>query len=124
MNYNAIPSTIFTSPEVASVGLSENIAKEKMDILVGTFPFQGSGRAIIAGENRGIIKVVLDAKTTEIVGVHIIGPHATELIAEGALAVANHMKAADLIKVQHGHPVLYETIKEATLDALGRAIHK
>lgn len=124
MNYNAIPSTIFTSPEVSSVGLSENKAKEQMGILVGTFPFQVNARAIIAGQNRGFVKVILDAKTTEIVGVHIIGPDATDLIAEGTLAVANRMKAEDLIKVEHAHPVFYETIKEATLDALGRAIHK
>ncbi|MFW9906806.1 MAG: dihydrolipoyl dehydrogenase [Candidatus Thorarchaeota archaeon] len=124
MNYNAIPSTIFTNPEVASVGLSEDRAKEKVDILVGTFPFQVNGRAIISGQNRGLVKVILDAKTTEIIGVHIIGPNATDLIAEGALAVANRMKAEDLIKVEHAHPVFYETIKEATLDALGCAIHK
>ncbi|MFX0182081.1 MAG: dihydrolipoyl dehydrogenase [Candidatus Hodarchaeota archaeon] len=125
MNYDAIPSGIFTNPEVASVGFTEEKAKDRYgEILVGKFSFQGSGRAIIVGQNRGFVKVILNAKTTEIVGVHIIGPHATELIAEGALAVANHMKAADLIKVQHGHPVLYETVKEAILDALGRAIHK
>ena len=125
MSYHAIPSTIFTNPEVGTVGLSEDKAKEEfIDISVGTFPFQGNGRAIIEGENRGFVKVILDAKTTEILGVHIIGPHATELIAEGALAVANRMKAADLIKVEHAHPVLYETIKEAVLCALGRAIHK
>ena len=125
MSYYAIPSGIFTNPEVASVGLSEEKAKAEFgEILVGKFPFQGSGRALIVGHNRGFVKVILNAKTTDIVGVHIIGPHATDLIAEGALAVANHMKAKDLIKVPHGHPVLYETIKEATLDALGRAIHK
>lgn len=124
MDYTAIPSTIFTSPEVASVGLSEDKAKEQTDILVGTFPFQGNGRAIIAGANRGFIKVILDSKTTKILGVHIYGSHATELIAEGSLAVGNHMKAEDLIKIEHSHPVLYETIKEAVLDALGIAIHK
>ncbi len=125
MSYNTVPTGIFTNPEVASVGLSEENAKTELgEILVGKFPFQGSGRALIVGNYRGFVKVILNAKTTEIVGVHIIGPHATDLIAEGALAVANHMKAADLIKVLHGHPVLYETIKEATLDALGRAIHK
>jgi dihydrolipoamide dehydrogenase len=124
MNYHAIPSTIFTNPEVSSVGLSENTAKEKYgEILVGKFPFQGNGRAIIAGQNRGFVKVILDAKTTEILGVHIIGHHATELIAEGALAVANRLKAEDIIKVEHAHPVLYESIKEAVLLALGRPIH-
>lgn len=124
MSYEAIPNTIFTNPEVASVGLSEDKAREKYgEILVGMFPFQGNGRALIAGQNRGFVKVILHAETTEIIGVHIIGPSATELIAEGALAVGNRMKAADLIKVEHSHPVFYETIKEAVLCALGRPIH-
>ncbi len=125
MTYNAIPTTIFTNPEVASVGLSEEKAREKYgEVLIGKFPFQGNGRAIIAGQNRGFVKVILEAETTEIVGVHIIGPSATELIAEGALAVGNRMKAADIIKVEHAHPVFYETIKEAVLCALGRPIHR
>ncbi len=125
MSYHAIPSTIFTNPEVSSVGHSEEKAREIFgDILVGKFPFQGNGRAIIAGHNRGFVKVILDAKTTEIVGVHIIGPYATEIISEGALAVANRMKAEDLIKVQHAHPVVYESLKEAVLCALGRPIHQ
>ncbi|MFX0122983.1 MAG: dihydrolipoyl dehydrogenase [Candidatus Hodarchaeota archaeon] len=124
MNYHAIPTTIFTNPEVASVGLSEEKAREKYgEILLGKFNFQGNGRAVIAGQNRGFVKVILDAKTTEIVGVHIIGPSATELIAEGALAVGNRMKAEDITKVEHSHPVFYETIKEAVLCALGRPIH-
>jgi dihydrolipoamide dehydrogenase len=125
IDYHGIPSTIFTFPEVASTGLSEEKAREEYnEILVGTFPFQGNGRAIISGENRGFVKIILKSESTEIVGVHIIGPHATDLIAEGALAVTNRMTAEDLIKVEHGHPVFYETIKEAVLDALGRAIHK
>ncbi|UCE13231.1 MAG: dihydrolipoyl dehydrogenase, partial [Candidatus Heimdallarchaeota archaeon] len=124
MDYYAIPTTIFTNPEVASVGLSEEKARDKYgEILIGKFPFQGNGRAVISGQNRGFIKVILDAESTEIIGVHIIGPNATELIAEGALAVGNRMKAADLIKVEHSHPVYYETIKEAVLCALGRPIH-
>ncbi|MFX0208417.1 MAG: dihydrolipoyl dehydrogenase [Candidatus Hodarchaeota archaeon] len=123
MNYHAIPTTIFTNPEVASVGLTEEKARDKYgEILVGKFLFQGNGRAVIAGLNRGFVKVILN-EITEIVGVHIIGPNATELIAEGALAVGNRMKAADLIKVEHSHPVYYETIKEAVLCALGRPIH-
>jgi dihydrolipoamide dehydrogenase len=124
MNYHAIPTTIFTNPEIAAVGLSEEKAREKYgEIRVGKYNFQGSGRAVIAGQNRGFIKVILDAKTTEILGVHIIGPNATDLIAEGALAVGNRMVAADLIKVEHSHPVFYETVKEAVLCALGRPIH-
>ena len=124
MSYHAIPSTIFTNPEVSSVGYSEEKAREIFgQILVGKFPFQGNGRAIIAGHNRGFVKVILDAKTTEIVGVHIIGPFATEMISEAALAVANQMKAKDIIKVEHAHPVVYESLKEAILLALGRPIH-
>ncbi|MFW9779848.1 MAG: dihydrolipoyl dehydrogenase [Candidatus Heimdallarchaeota archaeon] len=124
MDYSAVPSVIFTSPEVSSVGLTEDDAlKRYKSVLIGKVPFIGSGRAIITGENRGFVKVLLDKESTVIIGVHIIGPQATELIAEAALAVANRMKAEDLIKVEHGHPVLNETIKEATLDALGRAIH-
>jgi dihydrolipoamide dehydrogenase len=125
MHYKGIPSTVFTNPEVSSVGLTEKEAKEKYgDILIGKFPFQGNARAIIAGKNRGFVKVILNAKNKEIIGVHIIGINATELISEGALAVVNHMKAADVTKVEHSHPVLYETIKEAVLDAQGKAIHK
>ncbi|NHJ00872.1 MAG: dihydrolipoyl dehydrogenase [Candidatus Heimdallarchaeota archaeon] len=124
MKYHGIPSAIFTFPEVASAGLTEDKAKETHEVLVGKFPFQGNGRAIIAGENRGFVKVILDKKTTEILGVHIIGPHATELIAEASLAVTNRLHAKSIIKTAHGHPVLYESIKEAVLDALGRAIHK
>jgi dihydrolipoamide dehydrogenase len=124
MNYEVIPCAIFTNPEVSSVGLTEEKALERYEsILVGKVPFIGSGRAIITGQNRGFVKVLLEKETHVIIGVHIIGPQATELIAEPALAVANRMKAEDLIKVEHGHPVLNETIKEAALDALGRAIH-
>jgi len=125
MDYFGIPSTIFTFPEVASVGLTEEIAKDQSsEISIGKFPFQGNGRALIEGESRGFVKVILNRTTEQILGVHIIGPHATELIAEGALAVKNRMTAKELIEVEHGHPVLYEAIKEAVLDALGRAIHK
>ena len=125
MSYHAIPSTIFTNPEVSSVGYTEEAARNKYDeIKVGMFPFQGNGRAIIAGYNRGFVKVILDAKSNIIVGVHIIGPFATEIISEATLAVANRMKADDIIKVQHAHPVVYESIKEAVLCALGRPIHQ
>ncbi|MHA1227502.1 MAG: dihydrolipoyl dehydrogenase [Candidatus Hodarchaeales archaeon] len=125
MDYHGIPSTIFTNPEVASVGLTEEKARESYkDVLVGKFPFQGNSRAVISGENRGFVKVLLDQKTHEILGMHIIGSHATDLIAEGVVAVANRMKAEDIIQIEHAHPVFYEIIKEAVLDALGRAIHK
>ena len=125
MDYRATPSCIFTDPEVASVGLREHEAKEKdQNILIGRFPFAGIGKAVIHGEVRGLVKVILDGDNHEILGCHIIGPHATELIAEMTLAVQNRMTANDIIETQHCHPVLYEAIKEAVLDALGRAIHK
>ncbi|MHA1973857.1 MAG: dihydrolipoyl dehydrogenase [Candidatus Hodarchaeales archaeon] len=125
MDYHGIPSTIFTNPEVASVGLTEEKAKESYtDILIGKFPFQGNSRAVISGENRGFVKVIVNKKNHEILGMHIIGPHATDLISEGVILVANRMKAEDIIHIEHAHPVFYEIIKEAVLDALGRAIHK
>jgi dihydrolipoamide dehydrogenase len=125
MSYHAIPNTIFTNPEVSSVGCTEEKAREIYgEIKVGKFPFQGNGRAVIKGQNRGFVKVILDAETDIVIGVHIIGPFATEIISEATLAVANRMKAEDIIKVQHAHPVVYESIKEAVLCALGRPIHQ
>ncbi|MFX0062192.1 MAG: dihydrolipoyl dehydrogenase [Candidatus Hermodarchaeota archaeon] len=125
MNYHAVPSVIFTEPEVASVGFTEKTARENIpNVLVGRFPFQGLGKAAIMGEGRGFIKVLLNGDTKEIIGASIIGPHATELIAELTLAVQNKLKLSHFVETQHSHPVLYEGIKEAVLDAEGRAIHK
>ncbi|MFX0092831.1 MAG: dihydrolipoyl dehydrogenase [Candidatus Hodarchaeota archaeon] len=125
MQYHAVPSCIFTEPEVSSVGMKENVAKKELsNVLVGKFPFQGLGKAAILGEGRGFIKVLLNGDTKEIIGGAIIGPHATELIAELALAVQNRLKFEHFVNTQHCHPVLYEGIKEAVLDSLRRAIHK
>ncbi|MFX1534225.1 MAG: dihydrolipoyl dehydrogenase [Promethearchaeota archaeon] len=125
MTYHAVPSVIFTDPEVASVGLTEKAAKENFsNVLVGRFPFQGLGKAAILGEGRGFVKVIVNGDTKQIIGASIIGPHATELIAELVLGVQNKLKISDFAETQHSHPVLYEGIKEAVLDAEGRAIHK
>lgn len=125
MIYEAIPSCIFTSPEVGSVGFTEKEAKEKFnEILVGNFPFKGIGKAVIHNETRGFVKVIFDKQNEIIIGAHIIGPHATELISELTLAVKNKLNVHQIIDTLHCHPVLYEAIREAALDALGRAIHK
>lgn len=125
MSYEAIPSCIFTSPEVGSVGMTEKEAKERHnELLVGNFPFKGIGKAVIHNETKGFVKVIFEAESQTLVGAHIIGPHATELIAELTLAVKNKLTVHQIIETLHCHPVLYEAIREAALDALGRAIHK
>ncbi|MFX1514062.1 MAG: dihydrolipoyl dehydrogenase [Promethearchaeota archaeon] len=125
IDYFSTPSCIFTDPEVSSTGLREREAREKeMNVLIGKFPYKGIGKAVIHGEPRGLVKVILDADTHEVLGCHIIGAHATELIAEPTLAVSKKLTAEDIIETQHCHPVFYEIFKEAILDGLDRAIHK
>ncbi len=122
--YNAIPSTVFTSPEVASVGLNERQAKEQgLDVRVGKFPFTASGRALASGEADGFVKVIADAGTDRILGVHIVGPHATELIAEPAVAVRTRMTVDQFVSTVHAHPTLAEALVEAAEAVHGMAIH-
>ncbi|MHA2272230.1 MAG: dihydrolipoyl dehydrogenase [Candidatus Hodarchaeales archaeon] len=124
MHYEAIPSCVFTSPEVASVGLTEKAAIEAgYEIKIGRFPFIALGKSLILGEKRGLVKAIVDAKTARILGIHIMGPHATELIAEATLAIKRHMTAHELLEALHAHPVLYEAIAEAVGAAIGEAIH-
>lgn len=125
MDYSIIPSCIYTHPQMASVGLNEEDAKAKYkNIKIGKFPFAASGKAMTAGENTGFIKIIADQTWNEILGVHIIGPHATELIAEGALAVKLQCTVEELADTIHAHPTLSESIMEASLDVIGNAIHK
>ncbi|MHA2500263.1 MAG: dihydrolipoyl dehydrogenase, partial [Candidatus Hodarchaeales archaeon] len=124
MHYEAIPSCVFTRPEVASVGLTEKTAIEAgYEIKIGRFPFIALGKSLILGEKRGLVKAIVDAKTARILGIHIMGPHATELIAEATLAIKRHMTAHELLEALHAHPVLYEAIAEAVGAAIGEAIH-
>jgi dihydrolipoamide dehydrogenase len=119
-----IPAAIFTDPEIATVGLSEQQAKEKgVDVRVGKFPFSALGRAMAVHETDGFIKVVADKKTHEILGVHIVGPEATDLISEGALALEMHAFLEDVGLTMHPHPTLGEGMMEASLHALGQAVH-
>ncbi|MFQ5979652.1 MAG: dihydrolipoyl dehydrogenase [Candidatus Heimdallarchaeota archaeon] len=124
MEYEAIPSCVFTSPEVASVGLNEKLAIEAgHEIKIGRFPFIAIGKSLILGEKRGLVKAIVDAESSQILGIHIMGPRATELIAEATLALKRKMTAHELIETLHAHPVLYEAIAEAVSAAIGEAIH-
>ena len=123
-DYKAIPRCVFTIPEIASVGLSEKEAQEAgYEVQVGRFPFIGNGKATILGHTEGLVKIVSDRGSGEILGVHICGPQATELIHEAALAMKMEVLVEDLANAIHGHPTLSEAIKEAALDSQGLAIH-
>jgi dihydrolipoamide dehydrogenase len=120
----SIPAAIFTDPEIAIAGLSEAQAKEKgLDVRVGKFPFAALGRAMAVSETDGLFKVVADKKTHEVLGIHIVGPEASDLISEGALALEMHAFLEDVGLTIHPHPTLGEGMMEANLNALGQAIH-
>ncbi len=124
MDYQAVPGCIFTRPEVASVGLSEQKAKEAgHEIKIGKFPFRALGKALALGQVEGMIKIVAEAESDEILGIHIIGPHATDLIAEGVLAIKTEITVEELGKAIHAHPTLAEGIMEAAHALHGKAIH-
>lgn len=120
----AMPAAIFTDPEVATVGLGEQQAKERgIEVRIGKFPFSVLGRAMAVNETDGFIKVVSDKKTKELLGVQIVGPEATDLISEGALALEMHAFLEDIALTVHPHPTLGEGMMEASQHALGQAIH-
>jgi len=128
MDYRVVPGVVFSSPECASVGLEEKEAREQAaeagrEIAVSKFPFSANGKAIAMGETDGLVKIVADKETGEVLGVHIMGPHASDLIHEGAVAVANRMKAEDLARIVFAHPTLSETVMEAAHGVGGDPIH-
>lgn len=124
MDYQKIPSCIYTFPEVASVGLNESEAKQKgYDIQVGKFPYLNSGKAWTMGEPEGFVKIIAEKELGQILGVHILGEHATELIGECLLAMNLEASIEDLGEVVKGHPTLSETITEAALDWQKKGIH-
>jgi dihydrolipoamide dehydrogenase len=124
MNYGNIPNATYCHPEVASVGLTEQQCKEKkLDFKVGRFPFSANGRARTAGETEGFVKVIRDAKYGEILGAHIIGSHATEILHELVVARANEFTVDEVDLAIHAHPTLSEAIAEACLDSVGKVIH-
>jgi len=125
MDYRAIPSVTYTHPEIGSTGLSEAQAKEQgIEVKVGRFYFRAAGRALAEGHREGVAKIVAEAATGKVIGGHVIGPRATDLIHEVVLAVQLGATAEDLGEMVHGHPTLSEPIKEAAEDTLGLAIHK
>jgi dihydrolipoamide dehydrogenase len=123
-DYHAAPNCIYTEPEIAHVGLGEKEAKEKgLDVKIGRFPFAASGRALTLGQSEGFVKVIADSGSGKILGAHIIGPRATDLIAEATLAIQNKLTMEQLDLTIHAHPTLPESLMEAALAAQGRAIH-
>jgi dihydrolipoamide dehydrogenase len=123
-DYHAAPNCIYTDPEIAHVGLGEKEAKEGgMDVKVGRFPFAAAGRALTLGQSEGFVKVIADARSGRLLGAHIIGPRATDLIAEATLAVQNGLTLEQIDLTIHAHPTLPEALMEAALAAQGRAIH-
>jgi len=123
MRYNAVPSCVYTAPELASVGLTEAAAREKYDVQVGLFPFHGCGKAMILDETYGMVKIVCEKKYGEVLGVHIIGPNATDMISEAVLGMSMEMTVEELAGAIHPHPTLSEAIMEAAQTLHGGAIH-
>ncbi|MDZ7341768.1 MAG: FAD-dependent oxidoreductase, partial [candidate division KSB1 bacterium] len=120
----AIPGVIFSDPEIATVGLTEAQAQQQgYKVKAGVFPFRALGRAMTIGETEGLTKVISDADSGTVLGVHIIGPHASDLIAEGALAVESASHVDDLTLTIHAHPTLPEGIEEAAEAVENKAIH-
>jgi dihydrolipoyl dehydrogenase len=124
INYDHVPRGTYCEPEIGSVGLTEAQAKEKgYDVRVGSFPFKALGRARMAGETDGFVKIVAEKKYDEILGVHIIGPRATELVAEAVLALRLECTVEELVKTMHAHPTMSEAVGEAAHATEGAAIH-
>ncbi len=123
VSLKSIPSAVYTFPEVATVGLTEEEAKKKYDIKVGRFAFAANGRALGSDQTEGFVKVIMDTKYHEILGVHIVGPSAAEIINEAVTIIQTEMTVDDVIEAMHGHPTYSEALYEAIADCLDRSIH-
>lgn len=124
LDYMGIPSVIYTSPEVASVGLTEEECRHQgLDFVVGGYPFRANARARSAGEEEGIVKLIGERKAGRLLGMHLVGAHASEMIHEGVLAIEKKMTVEEIARACHAHPTLSEAIKEAALNFLGRCLH-
>jgi dihydrolipoamide dehydrogenase len=124
INYDHVPRCTYCEPEVASVGLTEAEARARgYEVRVGSFPFAASGKARILGQTEGMVKIVSDAKYDELLGVHIIGPRATELIAEACVALRGELTTEELVRTIHAHPTLSESVMEAAHGVFGSPIH-
>jgi dihydrolipoamide dehydrogenase len=119
-----IPNVVFTEPEIASAGLGEDEAKQAgYDVEIGKFPFSVSGRAMAIDETEGFVKVIIDKQDNRVLGIHVVGPEASDLISEGALAIEMGAFAEDIALTVHPHPTLGEAVMEAAKHAIGEAIH-
>jgi dihydrolipoamide dehydrogenase len=124
INYDHVPNCTYCDPEVASVGLTEARARERgHDVRTGKFPLPVLGKVMIEGERFGLVKLVADARYHELLGVHIVGPRATDLIAEGCIALTNEATVDEFVATMHAHPTVSEGIKEAAESVFGSAIH-
>jgi dihydrolipoamide dehydrogenase len=124
INYDHVPACTYCDPEIGSVGLTEAKARERgFDVRVGTFPFSALGRARMANETEGFVKIVADKKYDEVLGMHIIGPRATELVAEAVLALRLECTVEELVRTIHAHPTMSEAVGEAAHATHGAAIH-
>jgi dihydrolipoamide dehydrogenase len=124
VNYDTVPGVIYTWPELASVGLNEEQAKQQgLTYKVGKFPFLANGRAKAMDETEGLVKILADAATDRVLGVHILGPRASEMIAEAVMVMEFAGSAEDIARTCHAHPTLSEATREAALAVDGRAIH-
>ena len=124
IDYANVPSCTYCRPQIASIGVTEAAARQNgRDVTIGKFPFTASGKAVAMGETEGFVKVVADKTTGELLGVHILGPEATEIIQEFAVGRTHEATLDEIIHTIHAHPTLSEAALEATLGALGQAIH-
>ncbi|HSF02622.1 MAG TPA: FAD-dependent oxidoreductase, partial [Solirubrobacterales bacterium] len=124
IDYGAVPSCTYCHPQVASLGLTEQAARERgLGVRVGKYPFQANGKAQALAEPEGLVKIVASAETGEILGVHILGAEATELIAEVGVGRTLEATVEDIALTMHAHPTMSEAVLEAALDAMGKAIH-
>lgn len=124
MNYSLIPSCVYTLPEVASVGMREEAAREAYsNVRVGSFPMSASGRALIRDESQGFVKVITEDKYGEILGIHVAGPGATELITQAETIMALEGTIEDMCRIIYPHPTISEALFEAAMDTFGMSIH-
>jgi dihydrolipoamide dehydrogenase len=125
LNYDALPSCTYCKPEIASIGLSETEARARgYEVTVGRFPFAANSKASILGQRTGFVKIITESTFDQVLGVHMIGPGVTELIAEGGVALSHEATAESLMRTVHAHPTLYEALAEAAHAAAdGAPIH-
>ncbi len=125
VDYSNIPGCTYCQPEVSSIGLTERAAREKgFDVKIGRFDFKGSGKAMATGDSTGFVKLIFDKKYGELLGAHIIGSEATEMIAELGIAKSLESTWNELARTVHAHPTLTEGVMEAALDAMGQGVHQ